>query len=106
MKIQFDEQDLIDSVCVAIAARVNRGQVEGDEPHHVNDIKLFFDEHKGFSARGRLHYQEYFLNQQELIDAVALYLSAYYSFNAARLLINLSWDEITKHFNGEITVER
>ncbi|TVY10346.1 DUF2653 family protein [Paenibacillus cremeus] len=106
MKIQFDEQDIIDSVCVAIAAKVNSGRVEGSDPQHVNEIKLFFDEHKGFSARGRLHYQEYFLNQQELIDAVALYLSAYYSFNAARLLINLSWNEITRNFSGEITVER
>ncbi|WP_010499352.1 DUF2653 family protein [Paenibacillus elgii] len=106
MKIQFDEQDIIDSVCVAIAARVNRGQVEGSEPQHVNGISLFFEETKGFSARGRLHYQEYFLNQQELIDAVALYLSAYYSFNAGRLFINLSWDEVTKKFSGEITVER
>lgn len=106
MRLQFDEQDLIDSVCVAIAARANKGEIEGSEPNRVSEIKLFFDEVKGFSARGRLNYQEYFLNQQELIDAVALYLSCYYSFNSSRLLINLIWDESTKQFNGDITVER
>ncbi len=61
---------------------------------------------KVFSARSRLNYQEYFLNQQELIDAAALYLSSYYSFNSNRLLINLSWDESTKQFSGDIIVER
>jgi hypothetical protein len=106
MRLQFDEQDLIDSVCVAIAAKVNHGHVEGSEPHHVNDIKLFFEEHKGFSARGRFNYQEYFLNEQEFMDGVALYLSSYYSFNSNKLLINLSWDEVTRIFSAEIIVER
>lgn len=106
MRIQFDEQDLIDSVCVGIAARVNRGRVEGSEPQHVNDLKLYFDEHKGFSARGRFNFQEYYLNQQELIDAVALYMSSYYSFDSNRLLINLAWDEATRIFSAELTVER
>ncbi len=42
MRIQFDEQDLIDSVCVAVAARANRGNVEGSEPNRVTDIKFIF----------------------------------------------------------------
>jgi hypothetical protein len=106
MRIQMDEQDLIDSVCVAIAARVNRGNVEGSEPQHVHDLKLYFEEHKGFSARGRFNYQEYVLIQQELIDGVALYMSSYYSFDSNRLSINLSWDEVTRIFSAEIIVER
>ncbi|MCZ8513772.1 DUF2653 family protein [Paenibacillus filicis] len=106
MRILFDEQDLFDSVCVGIASRVNRGRVEGSEPHHVHDLKLYFDEHKGFSARGRFNYQEYYMNQQELIDAVALYMSSYYSYDSDRLLINLSWDEATRIFSAEIVVQR
>jgi hypothetical protein len=104
MKIIFDEQDVMDSVHVFIAAKENRGFVEGSEPHHVRDVELIFD--SGFSARGRLHGAYHYLSQQDVIDAVALYMSSYYSFAADRLLIDLSWDEVTRKFSVEIVVER
>jgi hypothetical protein len=106
MKILFDEQDLMDSVHVFIAAKHNRGYVEGSEPHHVKDVRLFFHEQTGFTASGSIHGFPYSLSQQEVIDAVALYLSSYYSFAADRLLINLSWDEETRQFSADIVVNR
>jgi hypothetical protein len=104
MKIVFDEQDVSDSVHVFIAAKENRGSVEGSEPHQVKEVELIFD--SGFSARGRIHGAFHYLSQQDVIDAVAMYLSSYYSFAADRLMIDLAWDEITKKFSAEIVVER
>jgi hypothetical protein len=104
MKILFDEQDVADSVHVFIAAKENRGFVEGSEPHQVKEVELIFD--SGFSARGRIHGANHNLSQQDVIDAVAMYLSSYYSFEANRLLIDLAWDETTKKFSAEIVVER
>lgn len=48
MRMLFDEQDVMDSVHVYIAAKANRGYVEGSGPHHVRDVEVIFD--SGFSA--------------------------------------------------------
>lgn len=106
MKILFDEQDVMDSVHVYIAAKHNRGDVEGSEPHNVREVRLFFHEQTGFSASGFIRGLQYSLSQQEVIDAVAMYLSFYYSFAADRLLIDLSWDEDTRKFSADVVVTR
>lgn len=106
MKLMFDEQDVMDSVHVFIATKHNRGYVEGSEPHNVRDVRLFFHEQTGFTASGYIHGIQYSLSQQEMIDAVALYLSSYYSFAADRLLVDLSWDEFTRRFSAEVDVTR
>ncbi|UJF34209.1 DUF2653 family protein [Paenibacillus hexagrammi] len=109
MKIWMDQQDVLDAVHVYIAAQENGGRVEGSAPHNVHDVQLFHDEHQGFSAKG-LHYgRHYRLNQQDVIDAVSVYLSAYYSFRADRLLVKLLWEaeeEQSGAFSADVIVER
>jgi hypothetical protein len=94
MKIILDEQDVMDSVHVYIAVQGNRGVVEGSDPHNVN-VELFHDVQNGFSAKGYTNRTPYHLDQQDFIDAMALYMSPYYSFASNRLMINLAWDEAT-----------
>jgi hypothetical protein len=106
MHILLDEQDVMDSVHVYIAAQGNRGIVEGSEPHHVINVELFHDTKSGFSAKGYYYGNAYYLNQQDFIDAIGLYMSSYYSFASDRLMISLSWDEAEKLFGAEIVIER
>jgi hypothetical protein len=106
MQIILDEQDVMDSVHVYIATQGNRGVVEGSEPHHVINVELFHNNKDGFSAKGYYYGNPHYLNQQDFIDAVALYMSSYYSFASDRLMVNLSWDEDSKLFGADITVEK
>jgi hypothetical protein len=106
MKIIMDEQDVMDSVHVYIASQGNRGVVEGSEPHNVYNVELIHDIQNGFSAKGYTYGTPYHLDQQDFIDAIALYMSSYYSFASDRLMINLAWDEATKLFGADIIVEK
>ncbi|SEC09147.1 DUF2653 family protein [Paenibacillus sp. GP183] len=106
MKIILDEQDVIDSVHVYIASQGNRRVVEGSEPHNVYNVELFYDGKNGFSAKGYTYGTLCHLDQQDFINAIALYMSSYYSFASNRLMINLAWDEATKLFGADIIVER
>jgi hypothetical protein len=87
MKIFFEEQDLIDSVCVFTALR------HGLKPENLQ-VELFFEEQKGFSAvatsgNGMLQYR---LNEQDLIDSVAVYLRDYHRFDPHRLTVELFFE--------------
>lgn len=87
MKLFFEEQDLIDAVCVYTASK-NRLQ-----PENVQ-AELLFEEQRGFSAEatsgnGMLHYH---LSEQDLIDAVAVYLSEYHRFDPIRLKVELFFE--------------
>lgn len=108
MRILLDQQDVLDSVHVYIAAQDNRGRVEGSAPHNVHEVELFYNERQGFSAKGLLYGRQYRLNERDVIDAVALYMSSYYSFRADRLLVKLSWDEDGHQgaFSADVLVER
>lgn len=105
MKILFDQQDMIDSICVLVAAEYNDGDVEGSEPNLVKHTDLFHDGNV-FIAKAYIHGTAHILDQQKIVDAVSLYLSAYYSFAVDRLAINLQYDEVTKGFGAEIIVQR
>jgi len=105
MQIKFDKQDIIDSICVFVAATHNNGEVEDSEPHLVQNPEVFFDKVRGFKASGMIYGHHTILNQQQLTDAVALYLSAYYSFISDRLLINFNYDEANGEFTVDIVVE-
>ena len=72
MQIILDEQDVMDSVHVFIAAQGNRGVVEGSEPHHVINVELFHNIKDGFSAKGYYYGNPYYLNQQDFIDAIGV----------------------------------
>lgn len=88
MKLFLEEQDLIDAVCVFVA------QTHQIQPERVQ-VELFYEEGRGFSARaesgnGMLHYA---LTEQDLIDAVAVYLRDYHNFDPQRLSIELFFEE-------------
>jgi hypothetical protein len=87
MKIFFEEQDLVDSVCVF--ASLQRGW----RPEHVQ-AELFYEEQKGFSAvatsgNGMLQFR---MSEQDLIDAVAVYLRDYHRFDPNRLTVELFFE--------------
>ncbi|MFD0696102.1 DUF2653 family protein [Paenibacillus sp. GCM10027628] len=106
MQLFLDQQDVVDSVHVYIAAQDNNGRVEGSAPHNVHEVEISFDERYGFSASGLLYGRRYRLNQQEVIDAVSVYLSSYYSFRADRLLVKMNWDDTSHSFSADVIVER
>jgi hypothetical protein len=106
MHIKFDKQDIIDSICVFVAAQANGGRVEFSQPHMVTDIELKHHPRVGFAAEADLFGTEYNLHEQGIKEAIGLYLSAYYSFAADRLLINLTYDVLTNTFSADIIVER
>jgi hypothetical protein len=105
MQIKFDKQDIIDAICVYVAAKANNGHVEGSSPHLVNDIELKYN-NRGITAEAEIYNYDYDLNEQVVKEAIGLYLSAYYSFRADRLLINLSYNILNNHFGADIIVER
>ncbi|MEW9702051.1 DUF2653 family protein [Paenibacillus sp. SI8] len=106
MNIFLDQQDVVDSVHVYIASQDNHGRVEGSAPQNVHEVQISFDERYGFSASGVLYGRQHRLNQQEVIDAVSVYLSSYYSFRADCLLVKMNWDESSQSFSADVIVER
>ncbi|WP_018130269.1 DUF2653 family protein [Effusibacillus pohliae] len=98
MKLCFNEQDLIDSVCVFTAWRYEK------RPEQVQ-AELFYEEGKGFSATASVDngLYKYPISEQDLIDGVAIYLRDYHNFDPQRLLIELFFEE-GKGFSAEIEV--
>ena len=92
MEVLFNEQDVIDSVCVAVAAR------ERIAPENV-DVDLEFNPSYGFAANARFiggmfrHNETRRLNEQEVIDAVAFYLREWHNFNPEQLKVDLQFNE-------------
>jgi hypothetical protein len=105
MQIRFDQQDVVDAACVQVAIDHNRGYFEGSRPQHV-EAELHFSPSFGIAATGRIDGSEYRLDEQGVRDAIAVYLTEYYSFAPERLLINLSYDEGMHEFGADIIVER
>lgn len=86
MELFFNEQDLVDSVCVYIAAK------EYTNPDSVQ-VDLAFNQSYGFSATADMRGRIRNLNEQELIDAVSVYLRDYHNFNPDQLLVDLQFAE-------------
>jgi hypothetical protein len=86
MELLFNEQDLVDSVCVYTAAKeyTNPESIEAD---------LVFNPSFGFSATANVRGRIRNLTEQELIDAVAVYLRDYHNFNPDNLLVDLRFTE-------------
>jgi hypothetical protein len=113
MQIKFDQQDLINSVCIFIAAD-RTGQVHGSRPDLVFDINFHFNGH-GVTATANYNsgyrVYSYNLSEQDVIDAVTTYLSApeYHSFLAENLDINLGFikeNPVGQQFVADISVRR
>lgn len=88
MRLLLNEQDLIDSVCVFAAQRA------GDPPQNWV-AELFFNTEYGFSAtaEGRNRYNRYQLNEQDLIDAVAIFVADEHRIDPQALEIELYFEE-------------
>ena len=66
MELQFNEQDLADSVCVYTSER------ENTTPEQV-EVDLKFDPSLGFGASALVGGRTFQLNEQDVIDAVAVF---------------------------------
>jgi hypothetical protein len=86
MELFFNEQDLVDSVCVYTAEK------EYARPESI-DVNLAFHAALGFSAIANNRGRTRNLNEQELIDAVAVYLRDSHNFNPDQLFIDLRYSE-------------
>jgi hypothetical protein len=86
MELLFNEQDLVDSVCVFVAAR------EYTNPEDV-EVDLAFNPSFGFSATAITRGRTRNLNEQDLIDSVAVYLRDYHNFNPDQLQVDLQFTE-------------
>ncbi|MBM7691598.1 hypothetical protein JOC77_001005 [Peribacillus deserti] len=86
MEILFNEQDLIDSICVYTSLRENitPEQVQAD---------IGYDLESGFSASSLAHGRTLRFNEQDIIDAVADYLQEYHLFGPDSLNIKFSYLE-------------
>lgn len=97
MEIQFNEQDLVDSVCVLTAQRENMA------PEQV-EVDLKFQPSIGISASALAAGRSFSFLEQDVIDAVAVYLSEYHQFIPESLLIQLSFSE-EEGFTASIQVK-
>lgn len=88
MKLYFEEQDVIDAVCVYEAS------LHSYRPEQI-DVDLQFNQEQKFHASARLPYRTVELNEQDLIDAIAVYLRDYHNFMPDRLRIDLQFDQAT-----------
>ncbi|MDP4084454.1 MAG: DUF2653 family protein [Bacillota bacterium] len=86
MELLLNEQDIVDSVCVYMAAK------EYTNPEKV-DVDLAFNPSNGFFATALVHDRTVNLNEQDLIDAVAVYLRDYHNFDPSRLLVDVNYHE-------------
>lgn len=88
MQILFNEQDVIDSVCVYVA------QEEEIEPDHV-DVDLRYNGQVFAEVEFRHFFREHHkdLDEQDVIDAIAVYLRDYHQFDPEQLRINLLFTE-------------
>ncbi len=87
MELLFNEKDLINSICVYTAGKE-------DTREKTIDIALGFDMSVGFSAIAKNHGSLRNLNEQELMDAVAIYLRDYHNFNPEQLFVDLRFSEL------------
>lgn len=102
MQIIFSEQDVRDSVYVYVA------NLRHVAPQDIEDVELHYVPNFGFSAKaidivGGTTFTTP-LNEQQIIDAVAFYLSSYYSFDMSRLQIELFRDDLDSVVKANILV--
>jgi hypothetical protein len=96
MELLFDEQDLVDSVCVYVSER------EKLRPEQV-EVDLEFNPSFGFAASALVYGRTIRLNKQDLIDSVTVYLRDYQQFIPESLLVDLCFSE-KERFKASIQV--
>lgn len=96
MEIRFNEQDVVDSVCVFVA------YTERTSPEDV-DVDLRYNQTLSALAVYN-RFDKKYLEEQDIIDAIALYLKEYHSFNPYELKIDLLFSN-EEGFGAVIIVE-
>jgi hypothetical protein len=86
MEVLFNEQDIMDSICVYIALE------ERIEPEQV-EVDLELHPSLGITASTLALERTARLHEQDIMDAVAVYLQDYHQFVANHLQVNLSFSE-------------
>ena len=86
MEVLFNEQDIVDSICIYIALE------ERIEPEQV-EVDLELHPSLGITASTLALERTARLHEQDIIDAVAVYLQDYHQFVADHLQVNLSFSE-------------
>jgi len=86
MEVLFNEQDIVDSVCIYIALK------ERIEPEQI-EVDLELHPSLGITASTLALGRTARLHEQDIIDAVAVYLQDYHQFVADHLQVNLSFSE-------------
>ncbi|MGG0462032.1 DUF2653 family protein [Priestia aryabhattai] len=84
MEVLFNEQDIVDSVCIYIALK------ERIEPEQV-EVNLEIHPSLGVTASTLALGRTAQLHEQDIIDAIAVYLQDYHQFVANHLQVNLSF---------------
>ncbi|MEK1830315.1 DUF2653 family protein [Priestia megaterium] len=96
MEVLFNEQDIVDSVCIYIALK------ERIEPEQV-EVNLGLHPSHGVTGSTLALGRTAQLHEQDIIDAVAVYLQDYHQFVANHLQVNLSFSA-KNGFNASIQV--
>ncbi|CAM2862709.1 DUF2653 domain-containing protein [Paenibacillus sediminis] len=88
MKILFNEQDVINSVCVFTAERYN-------EVIRNLEAELLFEESRGIYATASTinGHRIYEITEQDIVDGTAIYLDKYHNFDPNTLSIELFFDQ-------------
>lgn len=86
MDLLFNEQDLIDSVCVytAVKEAANLESINAD---------ITFNPSFGFTAKANVPGRIRNLDEQELIAAISIYLNRYHNFNPDLLFVDLQFSK-------------
>jgi len=86
MEVLFNEQDIVDSICIYIALK------ERIEPEQV-EVDLELHPSRGITASTLALGRTAQLYEQDIIDAVAVYLQDCHQFVANHLQVNLSFSD-------------
>lgn len=86
MELIFNEQDLVDSICVYTAEQ------EYTNPENIQ-VDLVFHPTAGFSATASAPAGTRKLNEQDVIDAITVYLRDYHNFNPDLLFVDLQFKQ-------------
>ncbi|PGA19461.1 hypothetical protein COL65_08190 [Priestia aryabhattai] len=86
MEVLFNEQDIVDSVCIYIALK------ERIEPEQV-EVDLELHPSRGITASTLALGHIARLHEQDIIGAVAVYLQDYHQFVENHLQVNLAFSE-------------
>lgn len=82
MQLYLNESEVVDACCVLVATR------HRVIPERVN-VELFYEPGMGFGAEAKVGWNKEQLNEQDMNEAVVLFLSEYHNFNTDLMDVQL-----------------